>query len=161
LKILPFAFSKRMLLVIFIGSYFVYGCNSSSKTSLQDTQPNQSPPSPTKGTRIYRYLSAMYDAHPDKNSLIGLCIRQHGFKLELPKESIRSAHDIHLPAEEEWSETRQVERQYNRNVVIQPPSVNGIVMHPITKTVPHQVTENIEEIKRISGTCIGTEYILN
>jgi len=162
MKTSPFGFSKSALSVILLSSLFSYGCNSSSNTGLQNTQPqDQSSSSPTQGTSIYRYLSAINNAYPDKDSLTSLCIRQHGFKLELPKQSIRSAHDIRLPASEEWSETQQIETQRYRTEIIQPPSVNGIVMQPVEKQVPYTVTENVEATKSISGTCIGTEYILN
>ncbi|MCP9783624.1 hypothetical protein KBY83_09895 [Cyanobium sp. WKJ7-Wakatipu] len=123
----------------------------------------QSKTSPTQGTNIYRYLSAISDAYPDKEALTQLCIRQHDFMLNLPEQTIKAAHDIRLPAYEEWSEVQEVESQKykNKTVIVQPPSVNGIVMEKETKEIqiPYTVTENIQTIKRVSGTCIGTEYI--
>ena len=182
-------FSKPAVVVVFIVAFFNYGCISGSNTGLQNSQPqDQSSSSPTQGTSIYssgsntglqnsqpqdqsslsltqgtsiyRYLSAISNAFPDKDSLTSLCIRQHSFKLELPKQRIKFAHDIRLPASEEWSETKEIERQRYRTEIIQPPSVNGIVMKPELKQVPYYVTEYVEIIKRVSGTCIGTEYIL-
>jgi len=166
MKTLPFGFSKSGLFIIFVGSLFCYGCNSSSNTGPHNTQPqDQTAPSPTQGTSIYRYLSAINDAYPDEESLTSLCIRQHGFKLKLPTQSIRSAHDISLPASKEWSEIqkRVTQRFRTKTVLIQPPSVNGIIMKPEEKQVevPYSVTEYVKVNHSISGTCIGTEYILN
>jgi len=156
MKSLTFSFSKSALFVILIGSSFSYGCNSSGNTDLEITQPkDQSSYSTTQETNIYRYLSAIEDAYPDKDSLTSLCIRQHGFKLELPKQSVRSAHNIRLPSSEEWSETKQIVIQNYRTEVKQPPSVNGIVMNPVEKTIPYNESKIVEVTKEISGTCIG------
>jgi len=120
--------------------------------------------SPTKGTRLYRYLSALDDIYPDKQSLTALCIKRHGFKLDLPQQDIVSARDIRLPASEEWTEVRQFQSQRVRTVtaMVQPPSVNGIIMEPQEShsPVPYTAKES-KEVKQITTeTCIKTEYIL-
>lgn len=138
------------------------GCNKVGHSSAQqDAAPqNQSISSPTEGTSLYRYLSALDDIYPDKQSLTQLCISKHGFNLELPRKGVVSAHDIRLPASEEWTETHQVQSQKYKTVMVRPPSVNGIIMESREDQVPYTVTES-QEVKRIiSGTCIGTEYIL-
>jgi len=65
-----------------------------------------------------------------------------------------------LPAYEEWSEIQQIETQRYRTVIVQPPSVNGIILKPEERQVPYNVTENVEVSKSISGNCIGTEYLI-
>jgi len=157
----PFSFSKTATLIAIIGSLFNYGCNSNKNADKQSPEvKDQSLHSPAQGTSIYRYLSAVSDASPDKESLTRLCIRRHGFKLELPKKAIRSAREISLPTSKEWSEVRQVVRQRYRTETIQPQSVNGIIMKPVKERVPYNVTESTEVTMRISGNCIGAEYIL-
>lgn len=119
------------------------------------------PSTPTEGTNIYRYLSALKDPFPDKQSLTDLCIGKYGFKLNLPRHGVASAHDIQLPASKEWIEIQQVEQEKYRTIVIHPPSINGIIMQPIEKQVPYTVTENVEVNRIVSGTCVGTEYLLH
>ena len=120
--------------------------------------------SPTEGTKIYRYLSAISDVKPDKDSLTSLCIKVHGFKLELPSEKIGSTHDVRLPVYEESSfeETVQVPVQKKRVDIYQPPSVNGIVMEPEKKEVSYTENESQVVTRQVvtSGTCVGTEYLL-
>jgi len=139
-------------------------CAGCEKASVIDSQKAgshlQTSGSPTSGTSIYRYLSAIAEAYPNKDELTNLCIRKHGFRLQLPEANIKTAHDIRLPASEEWIENQQVERQVYKTIIVQPPSVNGIIMKPLEKQVPYTVTENQEVRRTISGVCIGTEYIL-
>jgi len=139
-----------------------YGCGSgnlpSTKNPFPQSQPAAAPP-PTQQVNIYRYLSALDDAHQNSDELTSLCMRKHNFKLELPTTSVKSAHNIRLPASEEWTEVEQIERQKYRSVTHQPPDVNGIVMQPVEKQIPYTVSESIEVKKRISGICIGIEYI--
>ena len=138
------------------------GCDKVNDRSFKNNKSEDLPtPSLTQGTSIYRYLAAIGNAYPDGESLTGLCIRQQGFKLELPKQSIKTAHAIDIPVSEEWSETNQIETTRYRTEMVQPPSVNGIVMEPVEEHVPYNVTEEVEVKKRITGNCIGTEYILN
>ena len=150
---------KRVILAMLL-AFASSACEKRNNTiNLQE----HSKISPTQGTNIYRYLSAISEAYPDKEALTQLCIRQHGFALSLPEQTIKVAHDIRLPAYEEWSEVQEVESQKYKNetVTVQPPSVNGIVMEKEAKEIqiPYSVIENIQTTKRISGTCIGTEYI--
>ena len=160
-KSLLFAYSKQAIILVAICSVFSYGCKSSSNRGYKSSiQGDENSSSPTQGTKIYRYLSAISNAYPDEDSLTSLCVRQHGFEQHLPRQSVKSAHDNTLPASKEWSEVKQIERQRYRTEIIQPPSVNGIVMQPVEKRIPYKVTENIKETKRVSGNCIGTEYIL-
>ena len=143
-------------------SFFSLACEKVNQPiSQKHESKDQQASSPTQGTKIYRYLSAISDAWPNKNDLTDLCIRQHGFKLELPNNSIKLAYDVRLPASETWTETQQVEIQKYRTVVVQSPPVNGLVMKPEEKQVPYLVNENIEVNKSISGICIGKEYVLN
>lgn len=150
---------KRVILVILL-AFSSSACEKHNNTIQLLEHSNISP---TQGTNIYRYLSAINEAYPDKEALTQLCIRQHGFMLNLPDQTIKAAHDIRLPAYEEWSEAQEVKSQKYKNkiVIVQPPSVNGIVMEKETKEIqiPYTVTENIQTTKRVSGTCIGTEYI--
>lgn len=139
-----------------------FGCKTVNNQGAQSTEPvttNQTQ-SPTQETNIYRYLSAISDQYPDRDSLTELCIRQHDFRLELPRKRILSARDIRLPASEKWTEIEKVERIRYKTVTIQPASVNGIIMAPKTENVPYSVTENVETMKSVSGVCIGAEYIL-
>ena len=148
------------ILIIFLGLAST-GCSTWENPSARDQGfQNYPASSPTSGTSVYRYLSAISNAYPDDQSLTDLCIRKHGFKLELPVQGIATVHEISLPALEESSEFREVATQEYTKVIIQPPSVNGIVMQAEEKLVPYAATKN-EQVKRIiSGTCIGTEYIL-
>jgi len=156
-----FRFLRTSPFYVLTVSTFTFGCTNGNTISPDSKPQDPTSQSPTQGTSIYRYLSAISDAYPDNGSLTSLCIRQHGFKLELPKQGIKSTHDISLPASEEWSEIQQIETQRYRTERIQPPSVNGIIKQPAEKQVPYNATENVVVTKSIRGTCIGTEYILN
>lgn len=137
------------------------GCEKIDIKQGQRADPQrQTSSSPTSGTSIYRYLSAIADEYPNRDDLVNLCIERHGFKLHLPKASIRSAHNIRLPVSKEWIENKQVVGKEYKTIIVQPPPVNGIILQPIERQVPYTVTKNEESRKNVSGTCIGTEYIL-
>jgi hypothetical protein len=121
---------------------------------------NQSFSSPTRRTSIYRHLSGLENVYPNEDLLTDLCIRKHGFKLDLPVQSIRSARNIELPVSEKWIETEEVKRTEYKTVLERPPALNEVILKPVKKRVPYTVTENVDVTKEISGVCVGSEYIL-
>jgi hypothetical protein len=121
---------------------------------------DQSFSSPTRRTSIYRHLSGLENVYPDEDLLTDLCIRKHGFKLDLPVQGIRSARNIELPVSEKWIETEEVRRTEYKTVIERPPPLNEVVLKPVKKRIPYTVTENVDVTKEISGVCVGSEYIL-
>jgi hypothetical protein len=130
-------------------------------TSKQYTDNPLAPISPAKPkTSIYRYLSGLENAYPNNEMLADLCIRKHGFYSDLPTQSVKSARDIRLPVTKKWTEIGNVRTTRYRTVMVQPREINGIIMKPDEVREPYVVIEERTIAKRISGMCIGSEYIL-
>jgi hypothetical protein len=122
--------------------------------------PTQPTSAPSPKTSIYRYLSGLENAYPNKELLTDLCIRKHGFHQDLPVQGIKAARDVRLPVAEEWTEARSMKTTKHRSVTVQPQEVGGNIMKSEEVREPYTVTEVKSIAKRISGICIGSEYIV-
>lgn len=111
-------------------------------------------------TSIYRFLSAISDAKPDKESLTNLCVRKYGFFLELPNAPVKSAHGIRIPAHYANTTYQIQEVVKYKTILVQPPSINGIAFETKEQSVPYTVKEKVRKSNIVKGLCVGTEYIL-
>jgi hypothetical protein len=145
----------------FVAAFTISSCSSATEQiSKQPVPNNSSTASPTYGTNVYRYLSSISDSFPDDQALTSLCIRKHGFSLDLPKHPIKSAHNIRIPVFEEWTENQDVKVREYKVITVQPKPVNGIIMNQEEKLIPYMRSESRVVSRKIAGTCIGIEYLL-